>query len=151
MSFRSSLLIGSALCVAALPAAAVRAQSQPGDNVAQLMPHIVITATRAETELERIPAQVTVIDREAIDRGGYQTVEEALRTVPGLSVVRLGGPGQQTSVFMRGANSDHVLVLVDGVPVNDPSGAAGMTCCPFLVELCKKQVFGLVVARVLKA
>ena len=125
MSFRSSLLIGSALCVAALPAAAVRAQSQPGDNVAQLMPHIVITATRAETELERIPAQVTVIDREAIDRGGYQTVEEALRTVPGLSVVRLGGPGQQTSVFMRGANSDHVLVLVDGVPVNDPSGAGG--------------------------
>ena len=46
---------------------------------------------------------------------------DALSTVPGLNVVQTGGPGGQTSVFMRGTNSNHVKVLIDGIDVSDPS------------------------------
>jgi vitamin B12 transporter len=48
-------------------------------------------------------------------------VADVLRTVPGVDVLRSGGPGQPTSVFMRGANANHTLVLVDGVEMNDPA------------------------------
>ncbi len=82
---------------------------------------VTAIATRAETPVERLPAAVTIIDAEEIERRGYQTLDEALRTVPGMTVVRSGPVGAQTSAFLRGSESDHVLVLIDGVPVNDPS------------------------------
>ena len=50
---------------------------------------------------------------------------QALTAVPGLGVVQTGGPGGQASVFIRGTNSEDVLVLLDGVPVNDPSDPNG--------------------------
>ena len=50
---------------------------------------------------------------------------DALSTVPGLNVVQTGGPGGQTSVFMRGTNSNHVKVLIDGIDVSDPSTPGG--------------------------
>ncbi len=53
-----------------------------------------------------------------------ETVLDALRAVPAIDVVRQGGVGQQTSIFMRGANSEHTLVLVDGIQVNDPISPA---------------------------
>ena len=46
---------------------------------------------------------------------------DVLRTVPGLNVVQSGGPGGQTSIFMRGTNSNHVKILIDGIDVSDPS------------------------------
>src|SRR5262249_38158702 len=52
------------------------------------------------------------------------TAADALRGTPGLNVVRSGGQNQITSVFIRGANSDHTLVLIDGVEANDPSSPA---------------------------
>ena len=51
----------------------------------------------------------------------YRTVPDALSLVPGLNVVQTGGPGGQTSVFIRGTNSNHVKVLIDGIDVSDPS------------------------------
>ena len=83
------------------------------------VPETVITATRVPTQIEQIPAGVTVIDRATIESHGYNTIAEALTDVPGLHVSPSGGPGGQTSVFLRGTNSDHVLVLRDGMPIND--------------------------------
>lgn len=68
-----------------------------------------------------MPASITVLTRREIEERGYQTLPEALTAVPGLRVAQLGGPGQQASVFLRGTSSRHVLVLLDGVPLNDPS------------------------------
>lgn len=85
------------------------------------LPDQVVTATRVPTSLERLPAAVTVIDRATIEQRGYTTLNEALAAVPGITVVPAGGAGQQTSVFMRGSNSRHVLVLLDGQPLSDPS------------------------------
>ncbi len=81
---------------------------------------VVVSATKLETPLGETSRSVTIIDKQQIRERQYATVQDALRSVPGLDVVRAGGPGQQTSVFLRGANSEHTLVLVDGIPVNDP-------------------------------
>lgn len=90
------------------------------------LPDVVVTATRVPTLIERIPAGVTVIDRAAIEASGYSTLTEALATVPGVRVVQSGGNGGNASLFIRGTNSNHVLVLRDGVPVNDPSDPGGL-------------------------
>ena len=56
-----------------------------------------------------------------MQREQLRTVPDALKTVPGLDVVQTGGPGGQTSVFMRGTNANHVKVLIDGIDVGNPS------------------------------
>ncbi len=91
-----------------------------------ILPDLVVTATRVPTLIERIPAGVTVIDRAAIEARGASTLAEVLTTVPGLRIVQSGGAGGNASVFIRGTNSNHVLVLRDGIPINDPSDPGGL-------------------------
>jgi vitamin B12 transporter len=86
------------------------------------VPPIIISATRSPTSASEIASSVTVITEEEIERKHPVDVVELLRDAPGMNVAAYGGPGQTASVFMRGTNSSHVLVLIDGVPVNDPSG-----------------------------
>ena len=87
--------------------------------------NITVTATRVPTTVENLPAGVTVIDRKTIEERGYISLVDALQAVPGLRVVQSGGPGSQASVFVRGTNSNHVLVLINGVPINDPGDPGG--------------------------
>ncbi|MFL1462226.1 TonB-dependent receptor plug domain-containing protein [Roseococcus sp. DSY-14] len=89
------------------------------------IPDTVVTATRAPTALERVPAGITVITRAEIEERGLATLAEALQIVPGLRLAQAGGPGQQASVFLRGNSSRSTLVLLDGVPLNDPSEPNG--------------------------
>lgn len=81
---------------------------------------LVVTATRIETPLNEVGSSMTLITRQQIENRQAVNLLDVLRDVPGLDVVRQGGLGQQTSVFIRGANSGHTLVLVDGIEVNDP-------------------------------
>ncbi len=99
-------------------------QQNPADNSLEL-PNMVVTATRTETPENEIGSAITVITAEDIAAKHVNNVADALRTVPGLDVVRSGGPGQPTAVFLRGANANHTLVLVDGVEMNDPSSTNG--------------------------
>jgi len=92
---------------------------------AQSAQQVTVTATRVSTLLPDVPAGVTVITSQEMQMRGYTTLVDALNAVPGLGVVQSGGPGNQASVFIRGTNSEDVLVLLDGVPVNDPSSANG--------------------------
>ncbi len=89
------------------------------------LPETVVTATRVPTLIDQIPAGVTVITAQQLQQAGATTLVDALSLVPGLVAVQSGGPGGNASVFIRGTNSDHVLVLRDGVPVNDPSDPGG--------------------------
>jgi vitamin B12 transporter len=82
---------------------------------------ILVTPLRGESFAGRNASSVTVITGEQIRERRQSTVLEVLRGVPGLDVVQSGGPGRQTSVFMRGANSEHTKILLDGIPLNDPS------------------------------
>ena len=84
-----------------------------------------VTATRVSTSLPDVPAGVTVITAAEMRARGYTTLPQALAAVPGVYVVQSGGPGTEASVFMRGTNSEDVLVLLNGVPVNDPSDPNG--------------------------
>ena len=79
---------------------------------------IVVSATRSEIPLDQSPASVSLITPEDVNQKQIERVSDALREVPGLSVVQTGTPGQLTSVFTRGLRSEHTQVLLDGVPIN---------------------------------
>jgi vitamin B12 transporter len=79
---------------------------------------IIVSATRFDIPLDQSPASVSVITSEDIEQKQIERVSNALREVPGLSVVQTGTAGQLTSVFTRGLRSEHTQVLLDGVPIN---------------------------------
>ena len=85
-----------------------------------LAPEIVIFADRLKGRAQDISSALTIIDSETIERSGATTVAEVLRTQPGINVVQSGPPGGNVSVFIRGANAEHTLVLVDGILMNNP-------------------------------
>lgn len=89
-----------------------------------LQPTEVTTPTRTELPLAQVGSRTTVISSEQLQQQGYAIVSDALRDVPGVDVVRAGPAGGLTSVFLRGANSQHTKVLLDGIWVNDPSSAS---------------------------
>lgn len=80
----------------------------------------VLSAERSEEPLSQTGSSVTVITSEQIDRTRFPTVLDVLRNLPGVDVVQQGGPGRVASIFLRGANSEHTKVLLDGIPINDP-------------------------------
>jgi vitamin B12 transporter len=82
---------------------------------------VVISATQVPTPESQIASSVTVITGEDIELKQQRTLPDVLRNVPGLNVVQTGGPGGQTSVFIRGTNLNHTKVFVDGIDVSDPS------------------------------
>lgn len=81
----------------------------------ETLPAVVVTATRTEQSADDTLASVTVITREDIEKKQLLSVQGALLGVPGLGVSSSGGLGKDSNVYMRGTNSDQVLVLIDGV------------------------------------
>jgi vitamin B12 transporter len=118
-----SWILASAI---ALALAAVRASAETSATTTATQPQdaVVITATRSPTEVDELAVPVIVITREDIDRSLSSDLAALLTGLPGLEVVRAGGPGQQASVFVRGANSNQATVLIDGVRV-DPGTSGG--------------------------
>lgn len=85
----------------------------------------VVSANKTEQSIQETTSSVTVITSEDIEEKGYQTVAQAISTVPGIQVTNAGGLGQATSFFVRGMDSGQVLVLLDGMRLNDPSTTNG--------------------------
>jgi len=81
---------------------------------------VVVTATKNEVSLKETGSSVTVITSDEIEKKGKKQVIDLLQEVPGLTVSRSGVFGGAASIFIRGNNSSNVLVLVDGVRINDP-------------------------------
>jgi vitamin B12 transporter len=86
---------------------------------------IVVTASRTPTPIASVGQSISVIESQDIARLQTVTVADALRLVPGLSFARNGPVGSVTSVFIRGADSDQTVALIDGVKINDPSSPGG--------------------------
>ncbi|RLJ68332.1 TonB-dependent receptor domain-containing protein [Sulfurisoma sediminicola] len=78
---------------------------------------IVVTGTRQQMRAAESLSDLSVVTREDIQRAGQSTLAELLQTQPGLEISSTGGPGQPATVFMRGANGAHTLVLIDGMRV----------------------------------
>ncbi|HEV2804333.1 MAG TPA: TonB-dependent receptor [Chthoniobacterales bacterium] len=118
MRKRSWLLAAAVLSAAAFTGRAQDAASFGLQNSEAESPGIVVSATRIETLEEDSPATVDVLRSDDFEINQTHRVADALREVPGVSVVQSGPPGSLTSVFTRGLRSEHTQVLLDGIPVN---------------------------------
>jgi vitamin B12 transporter len=112
---RAVARLGAVLVLASGVAAAALAQ-----QAAPVKETVVVSATAAAEEEPVVGAATTVITRERIERGGFHTVAEVLRSVPGVDIIRSGSDGSVTFAEIRGANSTQTLVLVDGQRLNSP-------------------------------
>jgi vitamin B12 transporter len=97
---------------------------------------IIVSATRTEIPLDDAIVPVKVITRDDIELSLATDLAELLRFEAGIDIGRNGGPGQATSIFMRGTESNHTLVLIDGVRINPGTlgGAAVQNIAPGLIE-----------------
>ena len=111
-----SILYASAALAALTGAASAESVGDEG---------VVVSATRLSTPVAQIASSVTVITAADIERRQDRSLPDVLRDVPGLSITQTGGAGGQTSLFMRGTNSNHVKLLVDGIDMADPSTPTG--------------------------
>jgi vitamin B12 transporter len=103
----------------------IHARADDGSHAPyELTPSLVVTPARGEQQLEGLLDAVSVISREDIERSAAEDLPELLRLLPGIDVVRSGPAGSQTSVFIRGGNSNHVLVLIDGIRVSSANTGA---------------------------
>lgn len=109
----------SALAAASLLACQAQAQAQQAQQAqraqASQLDTVVVTASRSEQSLRTVTADMTVIDAETIARSGATGVADLLVQVPGVQINRNGGPGQVTSVYLRGTSNQHTAVFIDGV------------------------------------
>ncbi len=101
-----------------------------GAVAAEVTPEIIVTATRTPIAANRVAAATTVLTRVDIDRQHAQTLPDLLRGVAGIDIAESGGFGKTTSLFLRGTEADHVLVLVDGIRVG--SASVGLTAFELL-------------------
>ncbi len=111
------------LCVAASAGLGMPAWAQSPALAAQAEP-VVITATRSPVKVSDVVADVTVLDRAMLDRSEGRSLVEVLSQAPGLQFANNGGLGKTSSLFIRGLEARHVLLLVDGVPLG--SATAGI-------------------------
>lgn len=109
--------------LAAVTLLSVSARAQGRTDTAAVLSAVTITASRTPHTPRSQPASVTVFDRQMLRDAGITQVADVMRLVPGATVLASGSFGSQTSLFLRGGESDYVQVLVDGVPLNAPGGA----------------------------
>lgn len=114
--------------LAASPALSQTAQTGATPQLKEMM----VTATRSARPVGDVVADVTIIDRETIERAGAVGVADVLARVPGIEITRNGGIGNSTGVSIRGGESRHTAVLVNGVRIDShtTSGGAGWNAIP---------------------
>jgi len=124
--------LAAASLLAAAPAFAAEVTDQQaaapdvaGRAGATAVADVIVTANRSAQPIERVGASVTVLTQAAIEARQTPAVAELLAQTPGVSFTRNGGVGTSTGVNIRGAESQHTVVLIDGVKLNDPSSTQG--------------------------
>ena len=104
--------------------APVSASAQEEEKTVMLE-EIVVTASRIEELLKYSPDSVTIVTGEEIQKKGKQTVIDVLKDIPGIFIVQYGSPGGSSSIYTRGTNNAHTLIMIDGVRVGDPMSTDG--------------------------
>ena len=117
-----SFAFTSALCAFFYIDAAPTVQADENDDS---IDEIVVVANRAPEPLSKVGNSVTVLNDDAIRQSQEVVVADLLAQTPGVTFARTGGVGEPTSVFIRGAESDQTVVVIDGVQLNDPSTPGG--------------------------
>jgi vitamin B12 transporter len=119
-----AMLLKKTALAAALLSLGLAAQTgyaQTTTNQDSTLPTVIVTATRTAISENDALASVTVITREDIDRLQPTSVADLLTGLPGVSISQVGGIGAQTSLYLRGTNPTHVLVMIDGIRIGSVS------------------------------
>jgi vitamin B12 transporter len=119
--------VAASMCAVPLLITSIAAQSQQTGDAAALAAQtqqVTLTGTRLPMTPSGMAQTITIVDDKEIQVTNPASVEEALSRVPGLFVDR-AGTGGFSSLYMRGAESSHVLIMIDGVKVNDPTTTRG--------------------------
>jgi len=119
---RSAIRRAGLAVALSLAAPSVSQAQRTAPDTTTLAP-VVVTATRVDVKPAAPLASTTVLSGADLRAAGITTLAQALAAVPGVFTAQSGSYGAQTSLFLRGGESDYTQVLVDGVPVNDPGGA----------------------------
>jgi vitamin B12 transporter len=82
---------------------------------------VVVSPTAVATPAENVASSVTVINSQQLEQQQLRSAPDAINLLPGLNIVQNGSAGGQTSIFLRGTNSNHTKFLIDGIDVSDPS------------------------------
>ncbi len=115
------------LRVSALALAAAAACTAQAQNTAPALPETVVAATRTAQPLTDVVADVSIVDRDTIERSGATGLSDVLARLPGIEMGRSGGQGGNTSLFVRGAEQRFTAVYIDGVRVDSQAGSGGTT------------------------
>ena len=133
--FKPTALVG-AIALAMGFSTTVSAESSVNSS-AKLQP-IVITATRSEEKIENIPARISIIEPHILEQSPIAELPHLLMSDASIDMMQYGGYGQAASIFTRGTNSTHTLVLRDGVRLN--TGSAGSASLAFIDTTDIKQI-----------
>ncbi len=117
-----SLTVAVFLSILMAPADALEREVPPVEPQPEAI-EIVVTASRSPIPKGEETATLTVVSGEEIEAQGAAELHEVVRNTPGLVVNRVGGPGEQTNLFMRAGESDHTLIMIDGHQINRDGGA----------------------------
>jgi vitamin B12 transporter len=127
MSLRSPITVLAAACALALSTSAHAQAHGPATDLDE----VVVTSNRTAVSVNDALTPVEVIDSEQIRTSQARSLPDLLRGRAGISMGNQGGPGKLTTLFLRGTESDHVLLLVDGIRIGSPtSGLASLQDLP---------------------
>lgn len=127
MKYRSTLVVAVMAAAPVYASEEQRIAAATNASVHAESARIVVTASRAEETIGDALAPITVVTREQIERLQTRDLQDLFVGLPGLNLATNGGPGKSASLFVRGTESDHVLVLIDGIKV----GSATTGSAPF--------------------
>ena len=136
--FQPTTLVGAIAFAMSFSTAISAAENTAVNNNVTTLDTLVVTATRSEQKIENIPARISIIEPQIIDRSPIASLPELLKSQASANIVQLGGYGQQASIFLRGTNSTQALILKDGVRLN--TATTGAASLPFLDTTDIKQI-----------
>ncbi|WP_168397755.1 TonB-dependent receptor plug domain-containing protein [Acinetobacter indicus] len=136
IQFQPTALVGA---IALAMGFSTSVSAQDSSNVVNAsLDTLVITATRSEEKIKDVPARISIIEPQIVDQSPIAELPHLLMSDASIDMMQYGGYGQTTSIFTRGTNSTHTLVLRDGVRLN--TGSAGSASLAFIDTTDIKQI-----------
>ena len=135
--FQPTALVG-AIAIAMGFSSSSFAQTETEPAAKSFLAPIVVTATRTEADIANVPARISILEPQLIEQSPIAELPHLLMSDASINMVQSGGFGQQASIFTRGTNSTHTLILRDGIRLNGAS--AGIASLAFLDTTDLKQI-----------
>ena len=137
--FQPTALVGAIAIAMGLSASvSANTETQAKASTKSTLNTIVVTATRSEENIENVPARISIIEPKIVAQSPIASLPHLLINDASINMVQTGGYGQQASIFLRGTESDHTLVMRDGVRLNTPS--QGSASIQFIDTTDLKQI-----------